>query len=254
VLRFDNSTPAFIPDLGETNSIVLVSNITAALSKVTVSLFITHTYDSDLLLQLISPDGTTNTLSASNGGSGQNYGLSCSPDAMRTTFDDGASNSISGAFAPFVGTFQPETPLAVFIGKSGTNINGAWRLRAVDQALFDVGTLQCWSLFLTPAACLDGGGECPGADMARHRWRHVDLQYLGHEQWPQQCQGRAGYPSAPQRGRFRKRGFFSGSLRPVGRSGHVQPRRYGPRRLGHNHGPGHAAEYGDRFLDRPGQF
>ena len=166
VLRFDNSTPAFIPDLGETNSIVLVSNITAALSKVTVSLFITHTYDSDLLLQLISPDGTTNTLSASNGGSGQNYGLSCSPDAMRTTFDDGASNSISGAFAPFVGTFQPETPLAVFIGKSGTNINGAWRLRAVDQALFDVGTLQCWSLFLTPAACLDGGGECPGADMA----------------------------------------------------------------------------------------
>ena len=62
VLRFDNSTPAFIPDMGATNSTVLVSNVTAGLSKVTVSMFITHTYDSDLLLQLISPDGTTNTL------------------------------------------------------------------------------------------------------------------------------------------------------------------------------------------------
>jgi len=166
VLRFDNSTPAFIPDVGETNSIVVVSNITSALSKVTVSLFITHTYDSDLLLQLISPDGTTNILSANNGGSGQNYGQSCSPDSARTTFDDGASNSISTGFAPFVGVFQPETPLSVFNGKAGTNINGAWELRVVDQVPLDVGTLQCWSLFLTPAACLDGGGECPGADMA----------------------------------------------------------------------------------------
>ena len=65
-----------------------------------------------------------------------------------------------------MGSFQPQTPLSVFIGKAGTNVNGTWRLRMVDQYAQDVGTLQCWSLFLSPAQCKDGGGECPGADLA----------------------------------------------------------------------------------------
>jgi uncharacterized repeat protein (TIGR01451 family) len=166
VFRFDNSTPAPIPDLGEATSTVVVSNVNPALKQVTVALYITHTYDSDLLLQLISPDGTTNILSANNGGYGQNYGAACSPDSQRTTFDDNALVSIGAGSAPFVGSFQPQTPLAVFSGKSGTNVNGVWRLRVVDQAFMDVGTIQCWSLFLTPSACIDGGGECPGADLA----------------------------------------------------------------------------------------
>ncbi len=165
-LRFDNSIPAPIPDLGETNSSVVVSNITSGLNKVTVALHITHTYDSDLLLQLISPDGTTNTLSANNGSYGNDYGNACSPDSQRTIFDDAATISITGGNAPFVGTFQPQTPLSVFVGKSGTHANGIWRLRAVDQGGADVGTIQCWSLFLTPSLCTDGGGECPGSDLA----------------------------------------------------------------------------------------
>jgi uncharacterized repeat protein (TIGR01451 family) len=165
-VRFDNSTPTAIPILGETNSTVLVTNINAALSKVTVALFITYTYDSDLLIQLISPDGTTNILSANNGSYGANYGASCSPDSQRTTFDDAATNPIAAGSAPFVGTFQPQTPLSVFDGKSGTNVNGLWRLQLADQVYPDIGTLQCWSLFLTPAACTNGGGECPGADLA----------------------------------------------------------------------------------------
>ena len=165
-VRFDNSTPAAIPDLGETNSTVAVTNINTALSKVTVALYITHTYDSDLLIQLISPDGTTNTLSANNGANGQNYGAGCSPDSLRTIFDDASTNPIAVGSAPFVGTFQPQTPLSVFDGKAGTNVNGLWRLQIADQVALDVGTLQCWSLFLTPAACANGGGECPGADLA----------------------------------------------------------------------------------------
>jgi uncharacterized repeat protein (TIGR01451 family) len=164
-LRFDNSTPAPIPDLGETNSIIVVSNVTSALNKVTVALHITHTFDADLLIQLISPDGTTNTLSANNGSFGNNYGSACSPDAQRTTFDDDALLSISAGSAPFVGSYQPQTPLAVFIGKAGTNVNGNWRLRVADQAAGDIGTIQCWSLILLPSACKDGGGECPGADL-----------------------------------------------------------------------------------------
>ena len=165
-LRFDNSTPVPIPDLGEGDSDIVVSNITSVLGKVIVSLFLTHTYDSDLLIQLVAPDGTTDTLSVNNGPGGQNYGVACSPDSQRTTFDDAALQPISTGFPPFIGTFQPQTPLAVFNGLVGTNVNGAWRLRVVDQVAQDRGTLQCWSLFLTPTVCKDGGGECPGSDLA----------------------------------------------------------------------------------------
>lgn len=165
-IRFDNTTAAFIPDVGSTNSTIVVSNVNFALSRVAVSLYITHTFDADLVLQLISPDGTTNLLAGNLGGSGQNYGLACGPDTFRTTFDDQAPNSIVGAFAPFVGTFQPEQPLSVFANKTGTNVNGAWRLLVTDDFPFDTGTLQCWSLIVTPSTCTNGGGECPGSDLA----------------------------------------------------------------------------------------
>ena len=68
--------------------------------------------------------------------------------------------------APFVGTFKPDQPLSAFVGTSGTNVNGVWQLRATDSGIFDVGAIQCWSLFITPTLCADGGGECPGADLA----------------------------------------------------------------------------------------
>lgn len=167
ITRFDNANPAAIPDFNAegTNSTITVSNITTALNKVTVALFLTHTWDSDLTLRLVGPDGTTVLLSANNGGSGDNYGAACTPDEFRTTFDDAASAPITGAAAPFVGTFQPQAPLSVFGGKSGTNVNGNWTLHVVDDVGFDVGVLQCWSLFLTTAECTDGGGTCPGADL-----------------------------------------------------------------------------------------
>ncbi len=165
-LRYDNSSDFPIPDLGQADSPIVVSGFPSAVVKATVSLFVTDNYDSDLVLQLIAPDGAKTTLSANNGGSGQNYGLACSPDDARTTFDDDASLPIAAAVAPFVGAFSPDKPLSVFIGKSGTNVNGAWKLRAIDQYPENIGAINCWSLFLTPAVCLPGGGECQGADVA----------------------------------------------------------------------------------------
>ena len=165
-LRFDNFTPAFIPDLGTTNSVIVVSNVSFALNKVTVSMYVSHTFDSDLVFKLIAPDGTTHTLASNVGGSGQNFGLACSPDSQRTTFDDAATNSIDSSFAPFLGSFRPEVPLSAFNGLSGTNVNGPWQLVVSDTARFDVGTLHCWSLNLTPTVCTNGGGECPGSDLA----------------------------------------------------------------------------------------
>jgi uncharacterized repeat protein (TIGR01451 family) len=165
-IRFDSYAAIPIPDAGQTNSLMLVSNIDFAVSKVTVSLFINHTFDSDLTLKLIGPDGTTTTLSANNGSSGQNYGLFCSPDSSRTTFDDNAAQAITSGTPPFLGSWRPEEPLSVFSGKSGTNINGVWQLSVADGVRFDVGTIQCWSLSLSPSSCTDGGGECPGSDLS----------------------------------------------------------------------------------------
>src|ERR1043166_9572852 len=84
-VRFNNNVPVAIPD-GNPNGIsstVTVSNITSAVSKVTVSLHATHQYDGDVVFQLISPDGITNNLSVNHGSFGQNYGSSCSPDSAR---------------------------------------------------------------------------------------------------------------------------------------------------------------------------
>ena len=164
--RFDNSTSVPIPSPGTTNSTILVSNVTFAVNRVTVSVYVPESFDYYLKLELIAPDGSSNVLSANNGLFGQNYGIACSPDPQRTTFDDNAATAIATGVAPFVGSFKPDQPLSVYIGKSGTNVNGAWQLRATDSGFFDIGAIQCWSLFITPTLCVDGGGECPGADLA----------------------------------------------------------------------------------------
>ena len=167
-VRFDNNTAVAIPDANPAgvSSPVVVSNFTGTIGKVTVGLYLTHTFDADLLIQLISPNGTIVNLSQNNGGAGNNFGSTCSPDNFRTRFDDSARLPISSGNPPFIGSFQPDQPLSNFNLNSGTNANGIWKLHVVDQAAIDVGAIQCWSLFLSPQTCTDGGGECPGADLA----------------------------------------------------------------------------------------
>jgi uncharacterized repeat protein (TIGR01451 family) len=164
-LRFDNNTFIPIPSPGSASSSLAVSGVNFAVNKVTVSLFVTEILDYFLELELIAPDGTTNLLSANNGLLGQNYGSACG-DSQRTSFDDAAPVPIASGIAPFIGSFMPSQPLSVFAGRSGTNINGVWQLRATDSGQFDIAAIQCWSLFITPTLCTDGGGQCPGADMA----------------------------------------------------------------------------------------
>jgi len=151
------NVPVDIPDLGGIDSGITVSGIALPLARVRVAAYITHAYDQDLVISLVAPDSTEVLLSANNGQSGHNYGAGC--DSM-TYFSDEATSSISTASAPFVGVFTPEQSLSVFQGKSGAAVNGLWKLRVEDTAGQDVGTLQCWSLELTPIGCNDGGGQC----------------------------------------------------------------------------------------------
>lgn len=155
--QFDNTTPTPIPDVATTDIPISVSGFTGAIGKVTLSLYLTHTFDSDLDIFLIAPDATIVELSTDNGSSGDNYGTAC---ATGTIFDDAAATAITSGTAPFAGTFRPEGLLSSFNGKSGAAVNGTWTLRIIDDAGSDIGTFQCASLQLFESVCLDGGGGC----------------------------------------------------------------------------------------------
>jgi len=158
-LRFDRTGDQAIPDLGTLDSTIAVGSVGTPIHHVVVSLHLSHTVDDNLDISLIAPDGTTIDLSSDNGGTLDDYGTSCL-DAGRTTFSDAAAVAITAGTAPFVGTFQPESPLSVLRGKSGIDVNGTWRLRIADDTAGGVGTLHCWSLIIFPTICTPGGGQC----------------------------------------------------------------------------------------------
>ncbi len=149
--------PRSIPDQGTIESTVVVSNLIHQLERVRVSVHLTHSFDSDLILSLIGPDGTTVELTSNNGASGDNYGTNCTGV---TVFDDSAPVSITAGVAPFRGAYRPEQPLAAFTGKLPAQANGVWTLRVRDAATEDVGILRCWSVEATPIRCLTGSGAC----------------------------------------------------------------------------------------------
>lgn len=164
-VRYDNPLPVLIPSgPAGGSSTITVSNFDTSVQGVTVSTFFQDTFDASVILELTSPDGTVVTLAQGDGGSGQNFGADCS-DSGRTTFDDASSQILGASSAPFIGTFKPDSSLAPFIGKVGTNVNGDWQLTAIDQFGFSTDVINCWTLFLTPTLCVDGGGRCPGVDL-----------------------------------------------------------------------------------------
>lgn len=105
------------------------------INKVTVDVNITHTFDEDISIYLISPSGSEILLSANNGSYEDNY--------VNTVFDDSASISITNATAPFTGSFIPEESLSSLIG---TQADGIWSLKVLDNSIPDEGTLDSWSL------------------------------------------------------------------------------------------------------------
>jgi len=132
-------TPIQIPDnnlTGITSTINVVEAKTVL--DVNVRVNITHTYDGDLQISLLAPNGAIIPLATHRGGSGDDF--------SDTVFDDEAAAPISNGGAPFSGSFRPEAPLTAAEGGLAT---GAWRLKVVDDAGQDVGPLNSWSLILT---------------------------------------------------------------------------------------------------------
>jgi subtilisin-like proprotein convertase family protein len=132
---------ANIPDnntTGVSNSINLSGYLPTLLSSgtlVSVTVNITHPYDGDLDISLISPGGTTIDLSSDNGGTGDNY--------VNTIFDPNAGTAITAGGAPFTGSFRPE---GNFSSITGQNLNGNWTLKVADDGPSDIGILVNWSI------------------------------------------------------------------------------------------------------------
>lgn len=146
-IRMDNDVPFDVVDLESRTSTLVVSGIPEGLTAVHLSIHAKHTWVSDMDITLIAPDGTAIDVSSDLGSSGDDLGASCD-DADRVTFDDGGTATLptSSSDAPWAGTtWKPEQPFANLLGIDG---NGTWTLSVFDDGTGDIGTVECWSLFL----------------------------------------------------------------------------------------------------------
>jgi len=105
------------------------------ISDLNVEFSIEHTWLSDMVLTLISPDGTEVILASNIGGSGSNF--------ENTIFDQEATNLTEDSSAPFTGSFRPEGDLSVFVGTSSF---GKWRLKIEDIGPLDSGRIVLFNL------------------------------------------------------------------------------------------------------------
>jgi subtilisin-like proprotein convertase family protein len=131
-----SAAPALaIPD-NNTTGVTSTINVAASqtITSVGVIVDINHTYQGDLEVALIGPDGTTVLLHNRTGSSADN---------IKTTY------SITTRSAQSLGAFN------------GKSTSGAWRLRVRDLAGADVGTLNSWKLTFNGYSALTANTSIP---------------------------------------------------------------------------------------------
>jgi subtilisin-like proprotein convertase family protein len=128
--------PRAIPDPGAASSSVAVPG-GAAVTRVAATASVTHPFDSDLRLELVSPRGKAVLLAEALGTWGDDYAA--------TTFDDDAATSIVSSLPPFAGRHRPVEPLAALAGSPRA---GTWRLRVSDRRGRYAGRIESWGLEL----------------------------------------------------------------------------------------------------------
>ncbi len=139
-LTFSSNQVIAIPEnnVAGVTSPIIVSGINGgtlnANSIVSVKINITHTYDGDLAISLISPSGNTILLSNRRGTGGNDF--------INTVFSMSASTLISAGSAPFTGNYKPDGNFSALTGDA----NGTWLLKVQDLADQDIGNIQNWSI------------------------------------------------------------------------------------------------------------
>ncbi len=132
--------PIDIPDQQTISSSLTIPD-SVTIQDVDVVVNITHTWDTDLDVYLIAPDGTQVELFTDVGGNGNDF--------IETHFDDEASIYIGTPPPddppPFTDSYKPEGMLSDLDGK---NALGTWQLKIKDDANFDSGVLLSWRLII----------------------------------------------------------------------------------------------------------
>jgi subtilisin-like proprotein convertase family protein len=113
----------------------------------TVGVRISHTFDRDVAIYLVSPGGRVVLVDTGRGGSGDDFGINA-PDCTGTLtmFSDNAATALGNASAPFAGTFRPDTPVSIL---NGGIASGVWTVIISDTSAGDNGTIHAVSLNLT---------------------------------------------------------------------------------------------------------
>ena len=101
-----------------------------------VCIEVQHTYNDDLEIYLLAPDGTLIDLVSRVGGDSDNFTGTC--------FRQDADSSILLGTGPFSSVFRPEGILGNV--NNGQNPNGVWKILARDVAPPDEGSLLSWTL------------------------------------------------------------------------------------------------------------
>jgi gliding motility-associated-like protein len=108
---------------------------------------LTHTFDDDLDLYLISPDGDFLELSTDNGGAGDNYTNACFTETALTLINFPGPQAPASS-TPFTGNWLPEGQWSdIYGGKT----NGTWKLQVADDSPGFNGTIDSWSITFAPS-------------------------------------------------------------------------------------------------------
>jgi len=98
-----------LPDVSITDIPIVVSSF-GAIADVNARIRLNHTFDGDLVISLIAPDGTAVILSNNRGSSGDNFGSGATDcSATHTVFDDSAATAISAGVARSPARSDPTT-------------------------------------------------------------------------------------------------------------------------------------------------
>ncbi len=144
--QFTYTGPMPIADNSTTNFDLEVTNFSGRLTDIDVTLDITHSYNADLDVYLVSPSGTRVELFTDVYVPEEyDYGTGFRDTRLSDEAILPIAESGTWHLDPFTSIFRPEGLLADF---EGEDANGTWTLEVSDDAFLDDGILDDWSLIL----------------------------------------------------------------------------------------------------------
>ena len=155
-ITYSNIIPAVLPDnnctVAGTTSRTFVVPFSYIVADVDIGVLVTHTYRSDLRINLISPAGTNVVVMTWTGnvqaGDNLNDLFNDEAAAAITTHVAAANDPLTPVPPPYSHSFRPSALLSAFDGQDAA---GTWTMTICDAVGADLGTFNRADLFITPS-------------------------------------------------------------------------------------------------------